>query len=36
MDDSSEANLNEIAKLGQQLTEENRQRLDQWIQLLLL
>jgi len=36
MDDSSEANLNEIAKLGQQLTEENRQQLDQWIQLLLL
>lgn len=36
MDDYSEANLNEIAKLGQQLTEANRQRLDQWIQLLLL
>ncbi|OIP69088.1 MAG: patatin [Oscillatoriales cyanobacterium CG2_30_40_61] len=36
MDDFSEANLNAISKLGQQLTEENRQRLDEWIQLLLL
>jgi patatin-like phospholipase/acyl hydrolase len=36
MDDFSEANLNAISQLGQQLTAENRQQLDKWIQLLLL
>ncbi|CAD5963513.1 Patatin-like protein 2 [Planktothrix tepida] len=36
MDDPSEANLKAISQLGQQLTEQYRQPLDQWIQLLLV
>ena len=36
MDDPSEVNLKAISQLGQQLTEQYRQSLDQWIQLLLV
>ena len=36
MDDPSQANLNAISQLAQQITEQHRQQLDQWVQLLLV